>query len=300
MVRYVDHAIIAVDDLEAAAHDYEARLGFAVSAGGTHPAVGTRNRLVVLDPDYVELIARTPGTGLAPTSAVTPMFARAPGTIGFALACDDIDAEVTAIRARGLAVNGPREGRLEGPGGAARGWRMAAIEDDPQLGMEAWRLPFLIQHDSVGEERRRRLTAPDGPRSHPLRARSMAHVTVAVSDLTAGLRAYAQAFGLEPEGEEGRDEMLQARTARLPLAHGAIVLAAPLGQDGPLARGLRAQGEGLFSIAVAVDDLQGAVDGLRGRGAGVRVEEPNGLLLAARPDLTCTHGARLELVPGSQ
>lgn len=298
MVRYVDHAIIAVNDLEAAARDYEARLGFAVSAGGTHPAMGTRNRLVVLDPEYMELIARTPGTTLAPTSAVTPMFTRAPGTIGFALACDDITAELEAIRARDLTVHGPREGRLEGPGGTARGWRMAAIEDDPRLGVEAWRLPFLIQHDSAGEERRRRLTAPDGPRPHSLGARGLAHVTVAVSDLAAGLRAYALAFGLEPEGEEGRDEMLQARTARLPLAHGAIVLAAPLSDQGPLARGLSAQGEGLFSVAVAVDNLQSAVDGLRGRGAGVRVEEPDGVLVAARPDLTCTHGARLELVPG--
>lgn len=90
--------------------------------------------------------------------------------------------------------------------------------------------------------------------------------------------------------------MLRARTARLPLPQGAIVLAAPLEGDGPLARGLAAQGAGLFSIAIAVDDLQGAVNDLRGRGVGVRVEEPDGLLVAARPDATSAHGARLELV----
>jgi hypothetical protein len=90
--------------------------------------------------------------------------------------------------------------------------------------------------------------------------------------------------------------MLRARTVRLPLPQGAIVLAAPLEGDGPLARGLAAQGEGLFSIAIAVDDLQRAVADLRGRGVGVRVEEPDGVLVAARPDPASAHGARLELV----
>jgi hypothetical protein len=120
-------------------------------------------------------------------------------------------------------------------------------------------------------------------------------VTVAVHDLAAGLRAYGLAYGLEPD-EEGEDPMLRARTVRLPLLQGAIVLAAPLEGDGPLARGLTAQGEGLFSIAIGVDDLQRAVTDLRGRGVGVRVEEPDGALVAARPDPASAHGARLELV----
>jgi hypothetical protein len=35
---------------------------------------------------------------------------------------------------------------------------------------------------------------------------------------------------------------------------------------------------------------------LRGRGVGVRVEEPEGVLIAAYPDRQSAHGARLELV----
>jgi len=119
---------------------------------------------------------------------------------------------------------------------------------------------------------------------------------VAVRDLSAGLRSYALAFGLEPDDEEGEDATRGARTIRLPLERGAIVLAAPLDGDGPLARGLAAHGEGLYSVAVAVADLQGAVDRIRGRGIGVRVEEPEGVLAAARPDTRSTHGARLALV----
>jgi len=222
------------------------------------------------------------------------MFARAPGSIGFALTSDDIEADVAAMRARGVPVSGPVEGRLEDPHGTGRGWRMAYVDDDAGLGLDSWRLPFVIQHDSAGAERLARIAQPDGPRPHANGAARLDHVTVAVRDLAVGLRAYALAFGLEPT-DEGEDTMLGARTTLLPLARGAIVLAAPLADDGPLARGLAAHGEGLFAVTVVVADLQGAVDQLRGQGVGVRVDERESVLLAAYPDMTSTHGARLEL-----
>jgi len=296
-LRSVDHVILGVTDLAAAARDYEKVLGFAVSAGGTHPGAGTYNRLIVLDPEYVELIARLPGHAAGETlaSPVSPMFTRAPGTIGFALASDDIWADVEAIRERGVPVGDPREGRLDGPHGTGRGWLTARVDEDAALGLEPWRLPFVIQHDSSGEERLQRIAAPDGPQPHPNGARRLAHVTVAVHDLDAALDVWARVFGLE-SSEPAEDAMLHARTARLSLPQGAIVLAAPLGSEGPIARGLQAQGEGFFSVAIAVDDLQGAVTMMRGQGAGVRVEEPEGILVAARPDPQSAHGARLALV----
>lgn len=299
MLRYIDHVILGVPDLAAAARDYGDALGFAVSAGGTHPGAGTYNRLIVLDPEYVELIARLPGVPAAaepPSSPVAPMFSRAPGTIGFALASDDIAADVAAMRERGVPVGDPRAGRLDGPHGVGRGWLTARVDDDAALGVESWRLPFVIQHDSRGEERLQRIAAPDGTRPHRNGARRLDQVTVAVHDLDAALVVWARAFGLKP-AEQAEDAMLHARIARLPLPQGAIVLAAPLPGDGPVARGLQAQGEGLFSVTIAVDDLQGAVDALRRRGVGVRVEEPDGVLVAARPDPQSAHGARLAFVP---
>jgi len=298
VLRHIDHVILGVADLTRAARDYAEGLGFAVSAGGAHPGLGTQNRLIVLDPEYVELITRLPGhtPGTTASSPITAMFARASGAIGFALASDDIEADVAAMRARGVPASGPVAGRLEGPHGTARGWRMAHVDDDAGLGADPWRLPFVIQHDSAGQERLSHIAQPDGLRPHPIGATHLAEVTVAVRDLSAGLRSYALAFGLEPDDEEGEDATLGARTIRLPLERGAIVLAAPLDGDGPLARGLAAHGEGLYSVAVAVADLQGAVDCIRGRGIGVRVEEPEGVLAAARPDTRSTHGARLALV----
>lgn len=297
MLRCVDHAILAAGALDAAANDYEQLLGFAVSAGGRHPGAGTHNRLIVLDPEYVEIIARLPATPLGPMSPVTPMFARAPGPIGFALGSDNIDADVAAIRARGVTVSGPFDGRLDGATGTRRGWRTARI-DSADLGIEPWRLPFLIQHDSEGSERLRHIAAPDGPRRHPIGALRLDHVTVAMRDLDAAIRAYALAFGMEPD-DIGENPLLHARTAGLPLAHGAVVLAAPLPGDSPIARSIREHGEGLFSISVAVADLPAAVALLRARGTAVQVDEHGGILTAARPDLSAAHGARIELVRNS-
>ncbi len=295
MLRYVDHAIIGVADLDAAAHDYAGKLGFAVGAGGVHPGMGTHNRLIVLDPEYIELLARVPDAEVSPLSPVGAMLRRAPGCIGFALGSDDIEADVAAMRERGLTVDGPSEGRLETAPGVARGWRTARPRDDARLGADAWRLPFLIEHDSAGRERLERIARPGGLHAHAVGARSLSHLTIAVRDLAAGLRAYKLAFGLEPD-DEGEDPMLRARAARLPLPRGALVLAAPLPGDGPLARDLQTRGEGLYSIGITVDNLQDAVDTMRGQGVGVRVEEPEGILLAARSDPTGAHGARLEFV----
>jgi catechol 2,3-dioxygenase-like lactoylglutathione lyase family enzyme len=296
MLRYVDHVIFAVDDLEGAARDYDQKLGFAVSAGGVHPGAGTHNRLIVLDPAYVELIARLPETTLRPGFPISYMFARAPGPLGYVLNSDDLDADVSAIRARGLTVEGPHIGRLEGPDGSARGWRVAWVGADERLGAEHWRLPFIIQHDSDGAERLRRIAAPGDPLPHPVGARRLSHVTLAVHDLEAGMRCYERAFGLRAD-VTGIDAALQARTARIPLPqNGAIVLATPLQGDGPIARALQAGGEGLFSATIVVDYLQDAVTRLREQGVGVQVDEPEGVLVAGRIDMASAHGGRLELV----
>ncbi len=291
MLHYVDHVILSVDDLGGAARDYATTLGFAVCAGGVHPGMGTQNRLIVLDPTYVELIARTPGAEVSPLSPIGAMLRRGPGPIGFALASDDIDADVAAMRGRGLTVDGPVDGRLEWSPGQGRGWRTARLVEP-----EAWRLPFIIQHDAEGIERLRKIAAPDPLTPHPLGAVAVPHVIVAVRDLQEGLGAYERVFGLRHD--ERDDAMLEAHTARLPLATGAIVLASPRGEGvGPIARGLAARGDGLYSIALTIDDLPRAVDLLRGAGVGVRVHEPRGWLEGAYPDPARLHGARLELVP---
>jgi catechol 2,3-dioxygenase-like lactoylglutathione lyase family enzyme len=86
------------------------------------------------------------------------------------------------------------------------------------------------------------------------------HVVIAVRDLDAGIAAYRKLLGRPPgwRGEAGGDG---TATAGFPLANVTAELIAPAG-DGPGADRLRAvldtQGEGLASLAFAVDDVEGA------------------------------------------
>ena len=53
----LDHVLIAFTDLEAAAREFEARLGLSSVDGGRHRDWGTANRIVPLGSSYLELVA---------------------------------------------------------------------------------------------------------------------------------------------------------------------------------------------------------------------------------------------------
>ena len=53
----LDHVLIAVTDLEAAARDFESRHGLASIDGGRHRDFGTANRIIPLGSTYLELVA---------------------------------------------------------------------------------------------------------------------------------------------------------------------------------------------------------------------------------------------------
>lgn len=53
----VDHVMVVVSDLDAAARRYEAQHGLRSFAGGRHKEMGTANAIVPLGDDYIELIA---------------------------------------------------------------------------------------------------------------------------------------------------------------------------------------------------------------------------------------------------
>ena len=283
--------ILAVQNLDLAAEGYARSLGLHVSGGGTHPAFGTINRIVVTGDEYIELISvqgDTPASGW-----LAEMLASGhQGCAGFALATGDPEAAAASMRERGLSVDGPTPGRLDTGDRYSRGWEVVRILRPPIEG-----LPFLIRHESAGEERRQLLGGNVGLAPHSLGATRIASITVAVPDVQDGIDTYRRCFDLEP-AKDREDGMLGATLADLPLASGAIIsLAAPtIPGQGPVAQHLTTRGAGLFAITLAVEDLQGAVTDLRGRGIGVRVDEPDGILTSAQLNHQQTFGARLGLV----
>lgn len=251
---------IRIDHIIAAAGDFPAlevafvRLGFHVTGGGTHPHLGTRNRIVVLGESYIELL------GIADVDNVSPVIIRrlatsGSGWVGFAVQSDDIEAEAAAMRGRQVQIYGPNPGQLVAPNGMARSWRTVTIGSQ-DLWAAAEPLPFLIQHNTSGEQHQHELAGTGKVVPHDNGAQRIRAVTVAVPDLSAAQALLAHAYNLTAQQPLYNDDALSARIADVPLGAGGdyIRLAQPTA-DGIVQQRLAATGAGVCAVSVAVTDL---------------------------------------------
>jgi catechol 2,3-dioxygenase-like lactoylglutathione lyase family enzyme len=101
----LDHVVVSVRDLDAAAEAWRG-LGFTVSPRGTHSAhMGSGNYTMMFGEDYVELLGV-----LTPTPHNAPMRAFLETREGLeraAFTTDDAAAGVEELKARGIAATGP-------------------------------------------------------------------------------------------------------------------------------------------------------------------------------------------------
>ena len=103
----IDHAVVMVKDLDAAAANWK-RLGFTISPRGTHSAkMGSGNYTIMLDPDYIELLGVLADTEHnAPARA---FLANREGIERIAFTAVDSAAGAEEIRARGYEPIGPTD-----------------------------------------------------------------------------------------------------------------------------------------------------------------------------------------------
>src|SRR5262249_11802749 len=96
--------MIVVRDLDRAAATYR-RLGFSLTERGRHTRLGTANHCIMLQHDYLELLAVVePTADNAPRAAA---LADREGPFAAALATDDAVAAATELAARGVAIGEP-------------------------------------------------------------------------------------------------------------------------------------------------------------------------------------------------
>jgi hypothetical protein len=132
----LDHVLIAVTDLAAAAHAFEARHGLASIEGGRHPGYGTANRIVPLGDCYLELVTVAHAAKAADHPFGSWVARSRPGRLlGWAVRTDELDA--VARRLDLTTFTGERAT----PGGEILRWRVAGIE---QAAAEP-SLPFFIE-----------------------------------------------------------------------------------------------------------------------------------------------------------
>jgi Glyoxalase-like domain len=298
MLTALDHIIIGVNDLELAITVFNQKLGLTISGGGIHPSGGTANRLIVIGDTYLELI-----TVRAPEEAQQSMLerlAKGDGYLNFALSSNDIEADTSAMKRRDIKVIGPKPGQLKTPDGHIRGWSRADVER-PDL---AQRYPFLIQHDSAGEERRSRLAGWSEPPGHPLGAVKILSATIAVADLSEAIHRFERIYGLAPSPIFAGDaDAWEAMLAAFPFVESgqSFELAEPLPlstpesdlqerllpEPGALSTHLQTFGESLCRVTLAVENLAGSRRFLDEREVTYMYDDQRRPALWILPDQAC-------------
>jgi len=96
----IDHALIGVNDLEAARIAFQ-RLGFAITPRGSHIGWGTANYCIMFENDYVELLGVVDPT-LETNGLDVALAERGEGLLGLALASDNAEGTHASLSENGL------------------------------------------------------------------------------------------------------------------------------------------------------------------------------------------------------
>jgi len=92
------------------------------------------------------------------------------------------------------------------------------------------------------------------------------HVVIAVNDLNEGIAQYEKALGMKPSRTgEYPERGFKSAFYDLP-GGGFLELIQPTDATGPVAKGLAARGEGVYLVALAVEDIAAEVAAMRARG----------------------------------
>jgi methylmalonyl-CoA epimerase len=126
-----------------------------------------------------------------------------------------------------------------------------------------------------------------------LKAKRIDHVGIVVKDLDAALATYDRNFDLKADPSRGGEvPALGIKNAFVPLGGSDLEFIQPLSEEGPVATFAKERGEGQFMLSIEVEDIDAAVEHLRGQGA--RVGDPrNGVAFVS---MKSTHGVNLQLV----
>jgi hypothetical protein len=135
----IDHLVLGVADLDAAAEALLDRHGLVALPGGRHPAWGTANRIVPLGSAYLELVAVVEPDVAAASGFGAWVADMAAGRCGWGWAVRTDDIEAAAARL-GLGVVA---GSRVTPDGTELRWRLAGVE----AAASERALPFFIAWD---------------------------------------------------------------------------------------------------------------------------------------------------------
>ena len=256
MLTRIDHVMICVPDLARGVDAYT-RIGFNIYPGGAHAGRATHNAIAFHQEDYLELLSlRERHTPVAPGSSdarLDEFLGRGGGFRYVAVQSDDLEADVAAMRGRGVDVSDATEGARRTPAGQELRWRAASLGPRNPLPL------FFVQHLTPLAERRRQV-----PRAgdHPNGALRLDRVYVAVPDLAAVTESYGRVLGM-PVPKIQRGAVIKADMAVFDLGPTGLTVVQPA-EPGPAAETLSRRGPGPFQVLYRTSSMDAAARWMAG------------------------------------
>jgi methylmalonyl-CoA/ethylmalonyl-CoA epimerase len=106
-----------------------------------------------------------------------------------------------------------------------------------------------------------------------MKVKRIAHLGIAVKDLTAPQKLYTESLGLVSKGEEVV-ETQKVKVSFLQVGESNLELLLPTADDSPVAKFLETKGEGFHHLALEVEDIHAAVAELKAAGVRLIDETP--------------------------
>jgi catechol 2,3-dioxygenase-like lactoylglutathione lyase family enzyme len=249
----IDHVMICVPDLARGLEQYR-RMGFNMHPGGMHTGKGTHNAIAFNQDDYIELLAirdqdehRVEAARPGSTHAGLKDYIAAGGGIRYViLQSDDLTADVSAMRARGVDVSEVFDAGRRTPAGQELRWRAAALGPRNPLPI------FFIQHLTPIEERRKQV--PGG--GHPNGAYAIERAYIVTEDAASAAAQYANVLGV-PQPRSTRGTVIMANMAVFQLGANGLGIAQPYA-PGPAAEALERRGPGPFQALYRTTSMDAA------------------------------------------
>ncbi len=257
----LDHVVIAVSDLAAAAADYATLLGRQPSWRGSHPGQGTANVLFALANTYIELLAPVADGELA-TALRQRLATAGSGPVALAFGTSDLDAFVERMEGRGCAVATQAGEGVDSETKRRRAWRTATLPLPATRGV----LIFAIEHATEG-------LAPaafDVPQDEAVDA--VDHVVVMSAEVEKSKQVYDEVLGLRLALDRNFDErgvrLLFFRIGGVTVEVGGALTTKSAAADLPVVEEA-AEPDRLWGIAYRVADVDATRARLRGAGVDV-------------------------------